>query len=260
MFKEESIELYCKLFCFLVFFLVIVFLNNVYSLLLLFGYFFLASRKEESNIVVIMYTFTLLGLAFGFINSNLTLLKLFLVIDFAYYFIRYVKKNKRSSLVSKVSEEDPSEVENNEKDSNQEEIKYYDNEDSSVVESYYDSDEAIDKNEIVVNDGKINEINNELKKGNLLKEEDINLIKCHLEDKEQDDLKEQENTKYLRFANFKKSLQFDFLKNKDWKNKFSMDNYSNSFKSYKWQFKLDDINGLYVMCHLFILILAIVVE
>lgn len=237
MFKEESIELYCKLFCFLVFLLVIVFLNNVYSLLLLFGYFFLASRKEESNVVVIMYAFTLLGLSLGFVNNNLTLLKVFLVIDFAYYFIRYIKKNKRSSLVSKVSEKETSEVENNEKDSNQEEIKYYDNEDSSVVESYYDSDETIDKNEIVVNDEKINEINNELKKGNLLKEEDINLIKEHLEDKKQDDLIEQESINYLRFSHFKRTL-----------------------KSYKWRFKLDDVNGMYVMCHLFILILAIVVE
>ena len=232
MFKEESIELYCKLFCFLVFLLVIVFLNNVYSLLVLFGYFFIRSRKEESNIVVIMYAFTLLGLAFGFINGNLTLLKLFLVIDFAYYFIRYVKKNKRSLLIGKNSE-----VRSNRENANREEIKYYDNEDSTVVESYYDSDETIDKNEIVVNDEKINEINNELKKGNLLKEEDINLIKGHLEDKEQDDLTEHENIKYLRFSNFK-----------------------NTLKSYKWQFKLDDINGMYVICHLLILILAIVVE
>lgn len=232
MFKEESIELYCKLFCFLVFLLVIVFLNNVYSLLLLFGYFFLTSRKEESNIVVIMYAFTLLGLSLGFVNNNLTLLKVFLVIDFAYYFIRYVKKNKRSSLIGKSNE-----VGNNTENSNQEEIKYYDNEDSNVVEIYYDTDETIDKNEIVVNDEKINEINNELKKGNLLKEEDINLIKEHLEDKKQDDLTKQESINYLRFSHFKRTL-----------------------KSYKWRFKLDDVNGMYVMCHLFILILAIVVE
>lgn len=231
MFKEEKIELYCKLFCFMVFLLVIIFLDNVYSLLLLFGYFFLTSRKEENNLVVIMYAFTLLGMALGFINNNLVLFKLFLVIDFAYYFVRYVKENKRSLLVSKVSEKEDSKVE----------IKDYDNEDSNIIESYYDTDEVKDQNEIVINNDKINEINNELKKGNLLKEEDINLIKSHLDEKEKDALKEQENLKLIRFANFKSTL-------------------NNTLKSYKWQFKLDDINGMYVMCHLLILILAIVVE
>lgn len=217
MFKEEKIELYCKLFCFIIFLLVIIFLDNIYSLLVLFGYFFLTSRKEDNCIIVIFYAFTILGMALGFINNNLSLFKLFLCIDFAYYFIRYVKENKHSVMISKVSK----------KNSN-DKIKYYDNE---------DSDEVYDHSEIVINSDKINEINNELKKGNLLKEEDINFIKSHLNEKEKDNLKEQETVKFIRFVNFKNTLKF-----------------------YKWQFNLDDINGMYVICHLLILILAIVVE
>ena len=229
MFKEESIELYCKLFCFLVFFVVIVFLNNIYSLLILFGYFFLSSRKQESNIVVLFYSFTLLGLAFGFVNGDLRILKLFLIIDFIYYFIRYIKSNKRSLLIKRSNV----------------------NHDDDII--YYNSDGFKDKNEIFIKDDRINDINNQLKKGNLLKEEEINLIKSHLDEVEQDAINERENVEHLRFANFRNVFKDRFKQG-------SFDEFNNFFRSYKWRFKLDIPNSLYVMCHLLILILAIVVE
>lgn len=203
MFKEENIELYCKLFCFIIFLIVIIFLSNIYSLLILFAYFFLVSRKVESNIVLFFYMLTLLGITLGFINEILWLLKLALVIDFSYYFVGCFKKNKRSSLFEK------------------------------NVKEYVSNDLVMNNDD----KDKIFSIDNEFKKGKLLKEEEVLLIKSHLEEKEKDKLMEREILKYLRFSKFKSVS-----------------------KSYKWKFKLDDINGMYIICHLVILILAIVVE
>ena len=229
MFKEEKIEIFWKLFCFLVFIMVICFLNNIFSLLLLFLYFFLANRKkDDSFFLIVLYLLTLLGVALGFVNNSLWLFKLFLIFDYCYYFMHYFKENKHSFLVKRSDNKD--EVEATYGD-------YLDVNDDNL--DYYDSDE------IVVNDDKINVINNELKKGNLLKDEDIDLIKSHLDVSEKDELNEKKHINYLRFSGFKKSF------------KSRLKGFS---KSYKWQFNLDDINGIYVVCHLLILILAIVVE
>ena len=70
--------------------------------------------------------------------------------------MHYFKENKHSFLVKRSDNKD--EVEATYGD-------YLDVDDDNL--NYYDSDE------IVVNDDKINAINNELKKGNLLKDEDI---------------------------------------------------------------------------------------
>ena len=69
----------------------------------------------------------------------------------------------------------------------------------------------------------------------MLKQEDIDLIKSHLDEKEVVVKKEKDDVKYLRFNGYKNT-------------------------SLKWRFNFDDINGIYVICHLVILILAIVVE
>jgi len=227
MFKEEKIEIFWKLFCFLVFLIVICFLNNIFSLLVLFLCFFLANRKkDDSFLLIVLYLLTLLGVALGFVNNSLWLFKLFLIIDYGYYFMRYIKENKQSFLVN-------CSVDGNDDFDCGDYLEVDDNLD------YYDSDE------IVVNDDKINAINNELKKGNLLKDEDIDLIKSHLDVKEKDELDEKGYLGYLRFSGFKDSFKSRL--------KYVP-------KSYQWQFNLDDINGIYVMCHLLILILAIVVE
>lgn len=170
MFKEENIELGWKLFCFLVFWAVISFLNSIFSLLILFFFFFMINRKKDSFFLTMLYLLTLLGIAIGFINNSLGFLKLFLIIDFAYYFVCYIKKNKQSFLV---------------KMDNFEDVNVVTNTSSGIDDS--DNSESIDccdSDKIVVSDDKINLMNNELKKGNLLKEEDINLIKSHLVEKE----------------------------------------------------------------------------
>ena len=83
MFKEDKIEIFWKLFCFLMFLMVICFLNNIFSLLFLFLYFFLANRKkDDSFLLTLLYLLTLLGVALGFVNNNLWLFKLFLIIDY----------------------------------------------------------------------------------------------------------------------------------------------------------------------------------
>jgi len=227
MFKEDKIEIFWKLFCFLMFLMVICFLNNIFSLLFLFLYFFLANRKkDDSFLLTLLYLLTLLGVALGFVNNNLWLFKLFLIFDYCYYFMHYFKENKQSFLTKE-------KVNRTDEFNNGDDLEVNDNLD------YYDSDE------IVVSDDKINAINNELKKGNLLKDEDIDLIKSHLDVKEKSDLDEKKNMSYLRFSGFKKNFK-SRLKGVS--------------KSYQWQFNLDDINGIYVVCHLLILILAIVVE
>lgn len=268
MFKEENIEIGCKLFCFLVFMLVIIFLENIYSLLFLFLYLFLVNRKKDDGFVITMfYLFILLGVAIGFVNGSLCFFKLCLILAFFYYFIHYFKENKKSFMVKKVRDEN--DIDNSfdndlTSDVNPNDSVDYEVNDNSSNLAYYDSEE------IVVSDKRINEINYELKKGHLLKEEDINLIKSHLVVKEQDELVEKNENDYLRFSNLKKkSNYFDFT---GWKNKFnSLDlfcfkkNNSNrkgvsKLNSYKWQYNLDDINGIYIVCHLVILLLAILVE
>lgn len=266
MFKEENIEIGCKLFCFLLFMLVIIFLENIYSLLFLFLYLFLANRKKDDGFVITMfYLFILLGVAIGFVNGSLWFFKLCLILAFFYYFSHYFKENKRSFLVKNVSagemDDENSVADDVNVDSS---VKFDDNDNDDNNLDYYDSDE------IVVSDNRINEINYELKKGHLLKEDDINLIKSHLVVKEQDELNEKKKNDYLRFVNVKKKSNYlDFT---GWKNKFNSlnllsfkknnSNRKGIFKlnSYKWQYSLDDINGIYIVCHLVILLLAIVVE
>jgi len=92
---------------------------------------------------------------------------------------------------------------------------------------------VVNQNEEMVED----KVNEELKKGKLLKEEDTNLIKSHLDEKVNEINEEKKTLNNLRFSNFK-NISFNC----------------------KWNFSLDDINGIYIVCHLFILILAIVVE
>ena len=194
MFKEENIELISKIFCFIIFILVISFLSNVFSLLLLFVVFFLIGKKEDTAFFSILSVLSLLGLASAFIANSFWLLKFFLIIDYGYYFFHFFKVNKHFW----------------------------------VVEKKVDDDKYVD-------DQKINEIEKELKKGKVLKQEDIDLIKSHLDEKEVVVKKEQDDIKYLRFNGYKNT-------------------------SLKWRFNFDDINGIYVICHLVILILAIVVE
>lgn len=194
MFKEENIELLSKMFCFIIFFVVISFLSNVYSLLILFIIFFLLGKKEDTTVFSILSLLSLLGLASAFAINDFRLLKFFLIIDYSYYFFHFFKINKHFWILEKkVLYDDVIYKENNE------------------------------------------EIQKELKKGKLLKQEDINLIESHLEEKDVDIKSEKENLKYLRF---------DGLKN----------------TSLKWRFVFDSINGVYVICHLIILILAIVIE
>ena len=271
MFKEENIEIGCKLFCFLLFMLVIIFLENIYSLLFLFLYLFLANRKKDDGFVITMfYLFILLGVAIGFVNGSLCFFKLCLILAFFYYFSHYFKENKRSFLVKNVSvskmDEENDDIVNVDDGVNfygSDSVDYEVNDNRSNLD-YYDSDE------IVVSDNRINEINYELKKGHLLKEDDIKLIKSHLVVKEQDELNEKKKNDYLRFVNVKKKSNYlDFT---CWKNKFNSlnllsfkknnSNRKGIFKlnSYKWQYNLDDINGIYIVCHLVILLLAIVVE
>ena len=203
MFKEENIEILSKLFCFIIFILVICFLNNIFSLLLLFVFFFLIGKKEESLTVLMLDGITIIGLAAGFINNNLVLLKVALILDFGYYFIHRVMVNKHSFLVKKDY------IKEN-------------NENVLVNESDYNVEDKVKE---------------ELKKGKLLKEENINLINDHLDEKANEIGEDKKSLKNLRFANFK-NISFN----------------------YKWNFSLDDINGIYVVCHLLLLILAIVVE
>ena len=141
-------------------------------------------------------------MALGFVNNNLFLLKLALILDFGYYFIHRVKVNKHSFLVKKENDKKTREV-------------------------------IVNEDEVVVED----KVNEELKKGKQLKQGDVDLIKGHLDDKKNDIKEEKKILNTLRFVNFK-NVSFN----------------------YKWNYSLDDINGIYVACHLVLLILAIVVE
>jgi len=190
MFKEKNIEFLSKLFCLIFFLIVIIFLNNIYSLIILSCFWFIY-RSDTSLFMILL----VLSLFISIVINNLIILKIALIVCYGDYFLCYTKVNNFNILLF--------------------------NKNKSV-------DFCID--EVNVKDNFLRE----LKKGRQLKDKEIEFIKSRLEEKNNDIVSSQNELMRMRFYDINTKV--------------------------KNNFKLDNINGLYIICHLILLIIIIMVE
>lgn len=196
----KNVLLINKITCYVLFILAITLFNNILSFFLLSLYFYYICQKQSNYTILILNLINLISLAVAFNFNNYLLLKLFLFIDYFYYFFIL----NENSFFDKI-------------------MLYINN----------DKKDKKNKKEIIINNNKIvYEINNELKKGEQLKQNDITKIKSNIKSREEEEKSNIEKLNYIRFSNLKKEK----------KDSFDLD------------------NQIYLGLHLLIIVLTILVE
>ena len=88
MFKKEKIDFIYRLVCLIAFGFVILFSNNILTLVIL-GFFFFFNTNNDNNFLYNIFSFlTFVFLAFDYLgNSNYILSKLVIIVSYLYYFL-----------------------------------------------------------------------------------------------------------------------------------------------------------------------------
>jgi len=88
MFKNISISLICRIICLVTFFLVIIFIDNLYVLGILAFVNFILIGFGNNLLICIMVILNIIGFMIGYITESFLLLRILLIIDYSYYYLK----------------------------------------------------------------------------------------------------------------------------------------------------------------------------
>ena len=117
MYRKEKIDLIYRIVCLLTFFFVIIFVQNSLTLVLLVLFLIFLLKTENDLVAAILYLLTFLLSMLSYVLDYFIILKMILIIDYGYYFV----KKYDESILKKYLKNSQEKINNERKDTIKEE-------------------------------------------------------------------------------------------------------------------------------------------
>ena len=95
MFKNIYISLICRIICLLTFIIVIMFIDNIYTLAILTIFVFFMIGFNKGIFFIVLFILHIIGFMIGYFYNSYILFRLLLIISCSYYFINNYYYNER---------------------------------------------------------------------------------------------------------------------------------------------------------------------
>lgn len=101
MFRNTNISLICRIICLLTFIMVILLVDNLYSLAILTIVIFIIGINKSVSLIILLILH-IIGFMIGYFYSSYVLFRLLLVISYCYYFLKDFSFRKKNITYSNI--------------------------------------------------------------------------------------------------------------------------------------------------------------